>query len=387
MRVVRYLLQSALGLDSLSRGLFRCQVDWLKRVGLVVCGVLFLWIPYDVEADVLSDLPKMGLPGVIWEVSVVESEGIESALRRGVAAYEASVGEQLMPAARGRVGLKVNTRSGRGLSTPLEVVRAWIGILEERGYEREQIWIVDYSTHGLQQAGYLPFRSDLPALFEGCPVLALDSDKYYEDAWFYDSPLPPAYQQEPDLADVLGDTSGGDLAQGARGRKSFLPAPLLLDVDFWVNLPMVADDPALGVDGVLANATLWNVSNNRRFLANAATASAAIAEIAAVPELQERMVLHMVSLERYQYIGGPRFNANYSSSEALIWLGSDPVALDRMFFERMNEMRLLQGFPMIDPLPRFLPFALSLGLGVLDVERIEFRSVPGSDSERLKVAE
>ena len=178
--------------------------------------------------------------------------------------------------------------------------------------------------------------------------------------------------QEPQLLGGLGRGSSA-LEEGAIERKSFLAAPLLFEVDFWVNLVVGVDDESLGVDGALANATLWNVSNSQRFLGNEATASAAVAEIAAIPELSERMVLHFVSLERYQYIGGPRFKSRYSRSEPLLWMSSDPVAIDRMLYDRMNRYRLLNGFPEISPLPRQLPFAASLGLGVYDKSRIRLQ--------------
>ena len=100
--------------------------------------------------------------------------------------------------------------------------------------------------------------------------------------------------------------------------------------------------------------------------------------IAAIPELNERMLLHFVSLERYQYIGGPKFNSLYTHSEPLLWMSSDPVAMDKLLFDRINGLRRNNGFPEIDPLPQQLPFAASLGLGVFDeslvvIERITKR--------------
>ena len=311
--------------------------------------------------------------GLVWESPVAGGSLYYTEVEGLIEAYEEEVGQRLQPGDRGKVALKINTRGRGGLCTPVQLIRAVVEVLESRGYDRDSILIVDDSSHNLRSAGVLPPLSRSAAEFEGSPVVALDSGNFYDPDWFYDSPLPPALQQEPQLAsDLRGSTQ---LAEGSRERKSFLPAPLLFDVDFWINLAVGADDPALGVDGALANATLWNVSNSRRFLVNQATASAAVAEIAAIPELEEGLVLNFVSLERYQFIGGPFFNSIYTRSEPRLWMSSDPVALDRMLYDRMNAMRVLEGFPEIEPVPRQLPFAASLGLGEFEPERIRIREV------------
>ena len=147
------------------------------------------------------------------------------------------------------------------------------------------------------------------------------------------------------------------------------------EVDFWINLPVGCDDPALGVDGALVNMTLWNVSNSRRFLVNQATASAAVAEIAAIPELVEKVVLHFMPMDPYQFIGGPFFNSLYTHNEGVLRMSTDPVALDRLLYDAINEQRRLAGFPEISSIPRQLPFAASLGLGVYERSAIEQREV------------
>jgi hypothetical protein len=312
--------------------------------------------------------------GLVWEAQLAEGEHYHSEVAALVETYEDEVGVRLAPAERGQVGIKVNTRSGRGLSTPLRLLRAVIDMLELRGYDRESIMIIDYSGHQLRQAGIMPPLSSAASHFEGCRVLALDSELYYDANWFYDSPLPPSLNQEPQLFGHIRHARH-TLQEGVKERQSFLARPLLFDVDFWVNLSVGVDDWVLGVDGALANATLWNVSNSQRFLGSEATASAAIAEIAAIPELSERMVLHFISLDRYQYIGGPRFKSRYSRSEPLLWMSSDPVAIDRLLYDRMNHHRLLNGFPEITPLPRQFSFAASLGLGVYERSRIRVQRV------------
>ena len=363
-------------LPSLSFPLFGCQVD--RRALCLdlmrfrwICGALLLLGIFLVPsvASAQEGLPPRAPLGLIWEVPVLEGELYYSEVSALVETYEAKVGSSLMPSKRGKVVIKVNTRSGRGLSTPLQLLRAVIDVLETRGFARDCILIVDYSAYQMRQAGIMPSISSDQGDFEGCPVYALDSEQHYDLDWFYDSPLPPRLNQEPQLFGSLGRGSSA-LKAGAKERKSFLAAPLLFEVDFWLNLAVGVDDAALGVDGALANATLWNVSNSQRFLGNEATASSAVAEIAAIPELNERMVLHFISLDRYQYIGGPLFKSRYSRSEPLLWMSSDPVAIDRLLCDKINKHRRLDGFPEISPLPRQLPFAASLGLGVFEKSRI-----------------
>lgn len=322
----------------------------------------------------VAGLPPRAPDGTIWEAPLASATDYRAEVAALMVRYESVVGQALAPGERGKVGLKVNTRSGRGLSTPLPLLRALIGFLEDRGFARDDILIVDSSARALRSAGVMPPLSQGQTRFAGCPVLALDSGQYYDPDWFYDSPLPPEMNQLPRSAP--GGAPRAELEEGGRARKSFLPAPLLFDVDYWINLPVAVDDPALGIDGALANATLWNVSNSRRFLVNQATASAAVAEIAAIPELAERMVLHLVSLQSYQFIGGPSFNSIYTRSEPKLWLSGDPVAVDRLLLDRMNAMRRLEGFPEIKPLPKQLSFAASLGLGYARKEQIRVETLP-----------
>lgn len=342
----------------------------MYRLCKILVGVVFA-TALQVQGE---SIPKHGPMGLIWEAPLETKSSFFAEISALIETYEIEMETRLVPGKRGKVGIKVNTRSGRGLSTPLELLRAVIRAFEERGFERQAILILDYSMYGLREAGIVPVSSTGAVAFEGCPVYALDSERYYDIDWFYESPLPPSQNQELQSTGALGGKDNS-LSGGTKERKSFLPMPLLFDVDFWVNLAVGVDDSALGVDGALANATLWNVSNSQRFLQSEATASVAVAEIAAIPELNERMLLHFVPLSLYQYIGGPQFNSLYTYSEPLLWMSSDPVAIDRLLFERINALRRNNGFPEIKSLPRQLPFAASLGLGTFDEERIQIKQI------------
>ncbi|MFT4901943.1 MAG: hypothetical protein ACI81V_001223 [Lentimonas sp.] len=325
----------------------------------------------------LHAIPPKAANGLIWEAAIAPSAAHDpygSAVAALLASYEASVGVKLQPAERGKVALKVDSHSGRGLGTPLALIRALVAVLQQRGFTRDSILIVDQTASGLRALGVLPPLSDSgAAYFEGSPVLAWDSKMHQDPDWFYDSPLPSAMHES--ASRLEGFSSQLNSIQSAVDRNSYLPMPLLFEVDFWINLATGVDAPALGVDGVLANATLWNVSNSQRFLVSPAAAAAAVAELAAIPELAERWVLNFVSLAMYQYIGGPSFNSLYARSEPKLWLSSDPVALDRLLYERFNHYRRLDGFPEISPLPQQLLFAASLGLGVYEKSQIRIEEI------------
>ena len=325
--------------------------------------------PFPVRLGAEELVPRAPM-GQIWEANLAYETDYKKEVEALLAAYETEVARQLAVGARGKVGIKVNSRGGRGLSTPLPLLRAVVEAMKRRGYARDSILIVDFSEYSMRAAGIMPPLSADEAEFEGSPLIALNRDVFFDEDWFYDSPLPPSFEQRAQFVETR--VSDNLLEAGSRERKSFLPMPLLFDVDFWINLAVGSHDPSLGIDGALAGATLWNVSNSRRFLVNQATASAAVAEIAAIPELSERMVLHFMSLDTYQFIGGPFFNSIYTRSEPKLWMSSDPVALDRSIFERINVMRRVEGFPEIYPLPQQLLFAASLGLGFLDLSQIKF---------------
>lgn len=257
-------------------------------------------------------------------------------------AYEKATGRRLVPAEKKKVALKIYTESGKGLETPPALVRAVRDELVRRGFARECVILVDLSEKSLRRSGYLPPIRRGNDTWEGSPVFALDTGKYYDAKWFFENPVPSL------------DTYGADAGEWdspENDRKSFLPVPLMFDVDFWINLPVATDNAALGVSGALANATLWNMSNQRRFLENPANAAVAVVSVAAIPEFRATFELTLLSLEKYQFIGGPNFYAEYVASEPQLWLSANPVILDYLLWRRMNEMRKHRGFDPILPEP------------------------------------
>jgi hypothetical protein len=282
------------------------------------------------------------------------------AVERLMQGYEKATGRVLAPGKKGKVGLKIYSDSGPGMATPVPLVKAVIAALRRRGYANKDIFLVGLNQLRLRMTGYLPSLVTGITPFVGNPVFVLESNRYYDPVWFYDSPLPERF--DPIFA--ARQTEGvSNTSTKEEDRKSFLATPLFLDTDFWINLPVYTDHPVLGINGALVNATLWNASNTARFFRSPATAPAAVAEMSAIPELRQTWVFSIASLEHYQFIGGPFFNSLYTRSEPLVWLGADPVMLDALMRARIDEWRKKEGFEPISDEIRTLEFAETLGVG------------------------
>jgi hypothetical protein len=335
----------------------------LRRLaGLAAFAVAFApaWGQPDSRTAPAVEMPR------VWEFRLNDfsDAAYRYAVEQMLQDFERKSGRALVPGAKRRVGLKVYTDSGPGLATPFPLTRAVITALEKRGFQKENIFLVGLNPLRLRLTGYLPSLASGQSPFPGHPVYVLESGRYYDPVWFYDSPLPARF-------DPVTNERSAEVAAGGRAsttleedRKSFLATPLFIEADFWINLPVYTDHPVLGVNGALVNATLWNASNTFRFFRSPATAPAAVAEMAAIPELREGWALNITSLQLYQFIGGPYFNSLYTISEPVVWMSADPVILDALMLERLNDGRKRAGFePVSEDQARLLDFAQQLGVG------------------------
>ena len=306
-----------------------------------------------------GDIPIVMNPaaGILWE-HTIDDFTLES-YNRGVASlfveFEKLSGRRFVPGQYGRAGLKLFTSSGPGLATSRHLVLAVIRQLENRGFRKDQIFILDQSARDLRRAGFLPQLSKRRSDFHGIPVLAMDSGIHFHPDWFYESPLPSF---------PIGEVSNDD-------RKSLLPYPLINEVDFWINLPVATDCPGVGISCSLANASIWNVQNNYRFIADKNSAPVAVTEICAIPELRATWAFSLVSLETYQFIGGPRFHSLYTASEKSLALSSNPVLLDYHLLTKINQHRRANRFKEIPSDSPLFRYGKTLGLGEFSGENVK----------------
>lgn len=310
----------------------------------------------------------------VWETSLPNftEQTYDHKVEELIESFEAATGKKLVPGEKRKVGLKIYADSGPGMATPVPLVQAVIAAMVRRGFKSEDVFLVGLNQLRLRMTGYLPSLVTGNSPFKGHKIYVLESGKFYDPVWFYDSPLPQRFDPifiESQTRDVPNNSTKDE------DRKSFLATPLFLDADFWINLPVYTDHPMLGINGALVNATLWNASNTARFFRSPANAPAAVAEMSAIPELRETWAFSIVSLQHYQYIGGPYFNSLYSISEPLLWLSRDPVMLDSLMLNRINRQRKLTGFIPISEEIRTLEFAEMLGVGSTHIESVKMVKV------------
>ncbi len=311
--------------------------------------------------------------GVIYEARLAAraQDDYDRAVEALFQKWETTAGKTLAPGDKRRAVLKIATHMGPGLSTPKPLIRAAARALEKRGFSASEIAVADMTRRHLFEAGFLRNARDAAQQWEGHPVLALGEDFASNPLWFYDSPLPTLDR----VAQAAQRLMRGDEAELAeRDRKSYLSPTLFLESDFWISLPVACDSAGIGVDGALANASVRTVTNNERFLDSTGTGPVAVAEIAAIPEMRRALAFTLLSLENFQYIGGPVFNSYYTGKEPFLWLGNDPVAMDYQLFLRFNERRKWAQLPLLDQ-PVFLGYAKTLGLGEYDPKRLRLERV------------
>lgn len=307
---------------------------------------------------------------VVWQADLADFDVLTYSrqVETLIANFEQATGRKLVPGAKKKVGLKIYSDSGPGMATPVPLVKGVIAALERRGFEEQDIFLVGLNALRLRMTGYLPSLVTGQTAFKGHPVYVLESGKFYDPVWFYDSPLPQRFDPvfaEQQTKDVP-NTSTKD-----EDRKSFLATPLFLETDFWINLPVYTDHNMLGVNGALVNATLWNASNTARFFRSPANAPAAVAEMSAIPELRQTWVFTLASLQHYQFIGGPFFNSLYTVSEPVLWLSTDPVMMDALMRDRIDQHRKREGFERISEEIRTLEFAETLGVGSTNTKAVK----------------
>ncbi|MBI5678384.1 MAG: DUF362 domain-containing protein, partial [Planctomycetes bacterium] len=138
------------------------------------------------------------------------------------------------------------------------------------------------------------------------------------------------------------------------------------------NVPVMKDHGIAGVTLCLKNLAFGAVNNTQRFHPTPYFCDPASAEICAHPVLSGKVRLHIVDALQACFDGGPASMKTWTMwNEERLFLGTDPVAIDRIGLEIIDRKRKENNYSSVFQKARHIATAEKKGLGVYDRKNIE----------------
>ena len=301
------------------------------------------------------------------------------------------------------VGIKITTMGGPLLSSHRALVQAICDGLQAVGVPPSHIVVWDKEGAQMERAGYAPVQGD-PAhvtIASVFPGTGYDQKVAYRneiigsliwgDSEFIDR------GGASDLMDAASDVvkakpyggtsadplSGDDFVNGGGSA-----IPQASDLSYYANLvtrvctkiinvPVLTDNPNIGINGCLGSLALACVDNNRRFQGDPTYGDPAVCEILDKDFMRRKVIINILDALVAEYAGGPQFDPQFTQSIGAIYVSRDPVAIDSLVLKRMEAWRRRA---QIDPLGKSgqptSPRPHLYNLGTNDPRRIQLIRLP-----------
>jgi hypothetical protein len=152
--------------------------------------------------------------------------------------------------------------------------------------------------------------------------------------------------------------------------KSYLADIVTKDITKLVNIAVLKHNEDSGVTWAAKNIALGVTTNKVRFHIDYCTK--AIPEILAQPCIKDKTVLHIgeaAKISTVSVVGAQIARDNR------IFFGRDPVAMDRIGLDILEEKRLAQGLPSVRDISTHVAACAAKGLGTDDPKRIDLRAI------------
>ena len=300
------------------------------------------------------------------------------------------------------VGIKITTMGGPLLSTHRAIVQAICDGLRAAGVPPSQIIVWDKDDSDMRSAGYIPVEATdthvgIASVFPGTgfdpnavyqngilgTLIWGDSDfirRGDDDFWHSASDAVKSHG----FGDNPGSNQGGDeslinLTAPQTSNKSYFARLVTTTCTKIINVPVLTDNPYIGIDGCLGSLALACVDNNRRFQGDPTYGDPAICEILSKDYLRRKVVVNILDALVAEYAGGPRFDPQFTRSIGAIYVGRDPVAIDAIVLKRLEKWRAADREGQIDPIGKtasYVHTAVSFNLGTDDPSRIQLVRLP-----------
>jgi hypothetical protein len=277
------------------------------------------------------------------------------------------------------VGIKVNCGGYPHVISAYEIVAETVKQLMAIGVPLPQIYVYERFQNQLDEVNYAPH---LP---EGLQIVAAERANRNTDNSGYD---PETYLE----ANLFGE-------EDTRSNMMRLVSKRLTKI---INIPNMKDHGATGATGCLKNVAYGSFSNvARTHQGGKSHTYSVVGTLASIEPLRSRTVLQIMDGLRGVWHGGPfARTTRYVFYPRQIMFGTDPVAIDRLLLDIIDNKRRAEGAISIwdrspsslkrddtrardaDPNvniiirePGHVEFAASLGLGVYDLKKIKVQDV------------
>ncbi len=236
------------------------------------------------------------------------------------------------------VGLKVNCLAGKGGSTSVALVDAICERLQQAGIRQESIIVIDRLNEDLESAGFRPNSRSGRIRYMGNDVLG------------YEAALS---------------------IHGSAG--SLLSKTLTQLCDAVINLPVLKDHGIVGV--TMALKSMFGVIHNpNKYHTNAGDPY--VADVNMLPAIRQKVRLTIADGLTAQYEGGPTYMPQWSWPYSGLLVGQDPVALDTVGWQIIEQKRAEKGMKPLKGMkrePKYIATAADPQhrLGTNDPSRIE----------------
>ncbi|HEY0257060.1 MAG TPA: DUF362 domain-containing protein [Candidatus Methylacidiphilales bacterium] len=298
------------------------------------------------------------------------------------------------------VGIKITTMGGPVLSTHHSLVQAICDGLQAAGVPPDHIIIWDKDASDMASAGYAP----QPATDSHVGIASIFPGTGYDPAEIYKADMlgtliwgdSEFVIHDDDLAaeatQVVRNKGYGDNGARVASDDTLIgsTAPQTSNLSHFarlvttmctkiINVPVLTDNPYIGLSGCLGSLALASVDNNRRFQGDPTYGDPAICEILSNPLLRRKVVVHILDGLVSQYAGGPRFDPVFTKSIGAIYVSRDPVAIDALVLQRLEKWRAADRQGKVDPIGKtasHIHTAATYNLGTDDPARIQLLKLP-----------
>jgi hypothetical protein len=300
------------------------------------------------------------------------------------------------------VGIKITTMGGPLLSTHRPLVQAICDGLQAAGVAPAHIIIWDKFGETMRRAGYAPTDPDVDhvAIASIFPGTGYDLNVAYRneiigaliwgDSEFIEH--SPDAELMDDATDVVKNKPYGGVSPDALGGDSLLNGgsssiPQTSGLSYYANLvtrtctkiinvPVLTDNPQIGINGCMGSLALACVDNNRRFQGDPTYGDPAICEILDKDFMRRKVIIHILDALVAEYAGGPQFDPQFTQSIGALYVSRDPVAIDSLVLRRIEAWRKRAQIDPIGKAASHVASAAQYNLGTNDPRRIQLIRLP-----------